>query len=61
MVMVRNDGGNVSEDEIGYDRDAAVMAVIVMMTVGVVMVVLRLRVEMKPWLMVMRVTVLMVY
>lgn len=40
-MMARNDGGNVSEDEIGDDRDAAVMAVIVMMTVGVVMVVLR--------------------
>lgn len=55
--MVRN----VSEDKTVDDRDAAVMAAIVMMTVGVVMVVLRLRVEMKPLLMVMTVTVLMVH
>lgn len=61
MMMVRNDDGNVSEDEIVDDRDAAVMAVIVMMTVGVVTEVLRLRVEMKPLLMVMTVTVLMVH
>lgn len=57
MVLVRNDSDNVSEDEIGDDRDAAIMAVIVMMTVEV----LRLRVEMKPWLMVIIVTVLMVH
>lgn len=61
MMMVRNDDGNVSEDEIVDDRDAAVMAAIVMMTVGVVMEVLRLRVERKPLLMVMTVTVLMVH